>query len=66
MVASPDLQWLQGAFITSVGLFYRVGLQTNVRKTVYMVCCQCQVAATQSEVANGRRMTGYGLYYQEQ
>ena len=34
MVASSDPGWLQGAFNTLVGLFDRVGLQTNVGKTV--------------------------------
>ena len=38
MVASLDPHWIQGAFITLVGLFDRVGLQNNVRKTVSMVC----------------------------
>ena len=37
MVASLDPQWLQGAFSTLVGLFDRVGLCNNVRKTVGMV-----------------------------
>ena len=38
MVSSSDPRWLQGAFITLVGLFDRAGLRTNVRKTVGMVC----------------------------
>ena len=38
MVASSDPCCLQGAFNTLVGLFDRVGLQTNTRKTVSMVC----------------------------
>ena len=53
MVASSDPQWLQGAFSTLVGMFNRVGLRTNVGKTVGMVCLQCQVAVTQSEAAYG-------------
>ena len=36
MVASSDLRWLQGEFNTLVGLFDRVGLRTNVGKTVGM------------------------------
>ena len=50
MVASLEPQWLQGAFSPSVGLFYRLGLQTNVIKTVCMVCCPCQAVGTQLEV----------------
>ena len=38
MVASSDPQWLQDTFSTLVGLFNRVGLDTNARKTVGMVC----------------------------
>ena len=38
MVASVDPQWLQGVFITLVGLFNRLGLQTNSGKTFGMVC----------------------------
>ena len=37
MIASSDPRWLQGAFNTLVGLFDRVGLRTNVGKTVVMV-----------------------------
>ena len=37
MVASSDPRWLQGAFNTLVGLIDRVGLRTNVRKTVRIV-----------------------------
>ena len=57
MVASSDPQFLQGYFITLVGLFNRVGLRTNVGKTVGMVCCPCQASGTQSEAEYGRRMT---------
>ena len=65
MVASLDPRWLQGAFITLVSLFDRVGLRTNVRKTVGMVCSPCQAAGTHSEAAYRRRMTGEGPSYQE-
>ena len=47
MVALSDLRWIQGAFSTLVGLFDRVGLWTNARKTVGMVCHPCQVAGNQ-------------------
>ena len=65
MVALSEQRWLQGAFNTLVGLFYRVGLRTNVRKTVGMVCRQCQAAGTQLEVAYGRQMMGEGSSYRE-
>ena len=58
MVASSDPRWLQGAFNTLVGLFDRVVLRTNVRKTVGMVCRQFQAAGNQSELEYGRRITG--------
>ena len=46
MVASSDPRWLQWAFYTLVSLFERVGLQTNVGKTVRMVCCPFQKEGT--------------------
>ena len=53
MVATPDPRWLQGTFVTLVGLFDRVVLQTNSGKTVGMFCRPCQAAGTQSEAAYG-------------
>ena len=53
IVASSDPRWLQGAFSTLVVLFYRLGLRTNVGKTVGMVCRPCQAAGTQLEAAYG-------------
>ena len=41
MVVLSDPAWLQGAFTALVGLFDRVGLRTNVGKTVSMVCHPC-------------------------
>ena len=65
IVASSDPQWLQGAFSTLVSLFDRVGLWTNVRKTLGMVCRKCQGEGTQLEVAYRQRMTGEGPSYRE-
>ena len=65
MVASSDPQWLEGAFFILVDLFDRVGLRTNVRKTVGMVCHPFQATGTQSEAAYGQQMTGEGASYQE-
>ena len=36
MVGATDPKWLQGAFSALVAIFNRVGLQTNVDKTVSM------------------------------
>ena len=58
MVASSDPAWLQGAFNALVGLFYRVGLKTNVGNTVGMVCHPCQAAGNITTAAYGRRITG--------
>ena len=65
MVASFDPRWLEWAFNALVSLFKRVGLQTNVRKTVIMVCRPCQAAVTQPEAAYGQKMTGEGPTYRE-
>ena len=65
MVASLDPRWLQGAFIALFSLFNRVVLQTNVGKTVNMVCCPCQAAGTQSEAVYGQWMAVKGPSYRE-
>ena len=66
MVVSSDPAWLQGAFTALVGLFDRVGLLTNDRKTVSMVCHPCQEGAgKRTEEAYGRRITGEGRSYAE-
>ena len=65
MFVLSDLRWLWGCFISSVGLFERVGLKTNVRNKVVMVCDIFQAAGTQSEAADGRRMTVAGNSYWE-
>ena len=45
MVVSSDPAWLQGAFTALVAIFDRVGLMTNVRTMVSMVCHPCQTGA---------------------
>ena len=66
MVVSFDPAWLQGAFTALVGLFDRVGLRTNVGKTVRMVCHSCQAGAVnRTEEAYRRRITGKGRSYAE-
>ena len=42
MVGATDPQWLQGAFSALVAIFDRVGLRTNVGKTVSMACHPCR------------------------
>ena len=49
MVVSSDPIWIQGNLSTLVGLFNRVGLNTNVRKTVRKVCRLFQTAGMQLE-----------------
>ena len=65
MVASSDPRWLQSAFNDLFGLFDRVGLRKNVRKTFGMVYHPCQAAGNLSEAAYGRRVTGVGPTYRE-
>ena len=66
MVASSYPAWIQAAFTSLVGLFDRVGLRKNVRKTVSMVCHFCQVTASnRTQEAYGRRLTGEGKSYKE-
>ena len=52
-----------------MGLFDRVGLQTNIDKTVGMVCQICYIIVSKSETAYTRRMTGtvpsfWGRYWE--
>ena len=65
MVASSDPGWLQGAFNTLVGLFDRVGLRTNVRKTVGMLFHPCYAAGNLTTEAYGRRFTGVVPTYRD-
>ena len=65
MIKLSDMRWLQGAFSTLVGLFDRVGLKTNIGKTLGMVFRPCQLVGTQLEAVYERRMTGVGASYQE-
>ena len=65
MVVLLDPGWLQGALSTLVGLFGRVGLNTNSGKTVGMVCRPCEAEETQLEAAYKRKMTGVGPSYWE-
>ena len=65
MLASSDPQWLQWAFTQLVGMFDRVGLNTNSGKTVSMTCRPCSTTGNRSEEAYGRLMTGEGPTFKE-
>ena len=60
MLASSDPRWLQWAFKILVGLFDRVGLKTNQRKTVIMTCRPCSTPGNRSEASYTHTMTGAG------
>ena len=65
MVASNKPGWIQTVFDTLTGLFDWVGLRTNVRKTVGMVCRPCRVAGVRSDKAYTWWMAGLGGICQE-
>ena len=65
MVASTNPGWLKNAIEIMPGLLGQVGMQTNVRKTVGMVCQPCWAVGVQADKAYKRRMTGEGRSYQE-
>ena len=48
-----------------MGIFDRVGMKTNVRKTVGMVCHPCRAVGVQADEAYTRRITGAGRSYKE-
>ena len=65
MVASTDPGWLQSEFDRLTGLFEWVGLWTNVRKTVGMVCWPFHAAGVRADDAYTRRMTGEGRSFKD-
>ena len=65
MVSLSDPRWLQVAFNTLIGLFNRLGLRTNSRKTVCMVCRPCQELGNQLEEEYRRQITGEVPTYRE-
>ena len=65
MLALSDPQWPQWEFTQLVGLFDRVGLNTNSRKTVSMTCRPCSTTGNRSEEAYERLMTGEGPKFRE-
>ena len=66
MVGATDPQWLQGAFSALVAIFDRVGLLTNVDKTVSMACQPCRGGSgNRTPEGYRRRVTGEGLSWRE-
>ena len=61
IVVSLDPAWIQGDFSDLVAIFDRVGLLTNVGKTVSMVCYPYRVGGgNRTEEAYSRRVTNLG------
>ena len=60
MVESTDPGWLQLAFHMLMGIFDRVGLQTNFQKTLGMVCSPCQASGVRPDEAYTWWMKGEG------
>ena len=61
MVGATDPKWLQGAFSALVAIFDRVGLQTNVDKTVSMACHHCwEGSGNRTAEGYRRRIMGEG------
>ena len=65
MVTSIDPGWLQLVFDTLTGMFDQVGLQTNVCKTVGMMCRPFREAGVLIDKAYHQRMTGEGRSFKE-
>ena len=63
LIASTYPECLQLAFDTLTGLFNRVGIWTNVKNTVGILCHPCRTVGTQSGEAYESHMTGAGLTY---
>ena len=66
MVGATEHKWIQGAFSTLVAIFDRIGLHTNVNKTVSMACQPCR-AGSGNRTAEGYRqqITGEGNSFRE-
>ena len=65
ILTSPRPAHLQDALDVLTEMFDRVGLQTNVNKTVGMVCQTCYMAGGHSGAAYGRRMMEVGTSFWE-
>ena len=66
MVGASDPALLQGAFSALVAIFDRIGLRTNVDKTVSMACHPCRVrTGNRTTEAYRRGLTGDGSSFRE-
>ena len=65
MVANTDPGWLLLAFDMLTGIFDRMVLQTNVRKTVGMVCQPLRAVMVRSDEVYTRRMEGEWKSFKE-
>ena len=65
LLLSTGATHIQRTFGTLTELFGRVGLRTNVAKTVSMVCQPCHALGGHLEKAYGICMTGEGLSFWE-
>ena len=61
IIASTQLEWIQGAFDALMGMLNRVGLRTNVGKTVVMICQTCCYFGKHSDMVYELKMTGEGM-----
>ena len=65
VVASTNQGWLQTVIDTLTGLFDRVGLKANIKKTVGVVCRPFWVAVIQADKSYTRGIIGVGRIYKE-
>ena len=65
MVASTDLWWIQSTFYTLRGIFDRVYLRKNVRKTVGVVCKPYWASGVQAGESYTLWMTWEGHSFKE-
>ena len=65
LVASTNPGWLQSVFDTLMVIFDEVVMQTNICKTVGMVCQPCRASRVRSNEAYTRQMKGEGRGYKD-
>ena len=65
IIAPPRPSWIQVVMDVLTVLFDRVGLQTNLDKTVGMMCQPCYIVGRKSETSYTRHMTGVGISFQD-
>ena len=65
LVASTEPGWIQSAFDMPIGIFDRVGLRENVRKTVVVVCKPYWASGVQVDKAYTGLMTGEGQSFKD-